>query len=232
MDTNTDLLGRLREDWRRIGRSPESVAALADLQQRHPELPTAGARDLGDLVEALDRRGRLRTLEKVAVIRALLEDADSPIIHRALLQTLLPGVVSVCRELRFGDGVVDRPSDLLNEAISTACELLSDWAGQSRPYAAPDLLSALRGRVRRWLLKEKELRATGGAEPVERAAEESSTLLARLAGHRGGPHDRLARLTYERVFMDRSWKELAAADHSSPVALQSELRQFALQFLL
>ena len=113
-------------------------------------------------------------LERAAIVRALLEEASDPDIHRALLQTLLPGVVSVCRQLRFGDGIVDEPSETVAMAISLLSELLVDWAGQSRQYAAPDLLSALRGRLRRWLLKEKEaMRQVSQFEAVERAAEES-----------------------------------------------------------
>lgn len=69
-------------------------------------------------------------------------------------------------------------------------------------------------------------------DQVERAAEESSPLLTRLESLRGGEHDRLARLTYARVFEGRSLRELAANDHSAPVSLQSELQLFALRYLL
>jgi hypothetical protein len=111
-------------------------------------------------------------------------------------------------------------------------ELLVDWAGQSRAYAAPDLLSALRGRVRRWMLKEKDAQhAVANFELADRAAEEESPLLTRLESLRVD-HDRLVRLTYARVFEGRSLRELAADDHSAPVALQSELQYFAVRYLL
>jgi hypothetical protein len=45
-------------------------------------------------------------------------------------------------------------------------------------------------------------------------------------------HGRLVRLTYARVFEGRSLRELAAHDHSAPVALQSELQRFAVRYLL
>jgi hypothetical protein len=161
-----------------------------------------------------------------------LQEAGDPDIHRALLQTLLPGVVSVCRQLRFGEGIIEEPSETLAMAISLLSELLVDWAGQSRAYAAPDLLSALRGRLRRWMLKEKEaLRNVTNFEVGERAAEEASPLLTRLEGLRED-HDRLVRLTYARVFEGRSLRELAAHDHSAPVSLQSELAHFAVRYLL
>jgi hypothetical protein len=142
-------------------------------------------------------------------------------------------VVSVCRQLRFGDGIIEEPSETLAMAISLLSELLIDWAGQSRQYAAPDLLSALRGRLRRWLLKEKEaIKRLSAFDAVERPADESSPLLSRLQSLRGGEHDRLVRLTYARVFEGRSLRELAARDHSALVSLQSELQHFAVRFLL
>jgi hypothetical protein len=184
-------------------------------------------------VALLESRSGRSVLERAEIVRALLQEASDPDVHRALLQTLLPGVVSVCRQLRFGDGIIDEPSETLSMAVSLLSELLIDWAGQSRQYAAPDLLSALRGRLRRWLLKEKEaLKSVSRFDQVERAAEEPSPLLTRLESMRGGQYDRLVRLTYARVFEGRSLRELAADDHSAPVALQSELQHFAVRFLL
>jgi len=232
MNNHFDILTNMRTEWRWIGRRPSARAALRRLDERHPDLGLAGEHDLCDLLGLLESRGGRNVLERAEIVRALLEEATDPDIHRALLQTLLPGVVSVSRQLRFGEGVVDEPSEMVSVAISLLSELLVDWAGQSRTYAAPDLLSALRGRLRRWMLKEKEARrAVSAYEPVDRAASESSPLLARLHSL-GGEHERLARLTYARVFEGRSLRELAADEHSTPAALQSELQYFAIRFLL
>ena len=233
MTTNTDLLGNLRLEWRRVGRRASSRDATRRLDERHPDLRLEAQDDLFDVVALLESRSGRNILERAKIVRALLEEAGDADIHRALLQTLLPGVVSVCRQLRFGDGIIDEPSETLSMAVSLLSELLVDWAGQSRQYAAPDLLSALRGRLRRWLLKEKEaLKSVSHFDHVDRAANESSPLLTRLESLRGGQHDRLARLTYARVFEGRSFRELAADDHSAPVSLQSELQHFAVRFLL
>jgi hypothetical protein len=233
MTTKTDFLESLRLEWRHFGRSPASRGAARRLAENHPELLLDPRGDLCDVVALLESRGGRPVLERAAIVRALLQEASDPYIHRALLQTLLPGVVSVCRQLRFGEGIIEDPSDTLAMAISLLSELLVDWAGQSRQYAAPDLLSALRGRLRRWLLKEKEaLTHVSHFDQVERAAEETSPLLTRLESLRGGEHDRLARLTYARVFEGRSLRELAAHDHSAPVSLQSELQIFAIRYLL
>lgn len=232
MTPPVDLLGNLRHEWRRLGRSQSARAATRRLDERYPELDLAAQEDLCDVVALLESRSSRKVLERAAIVRALLQEASDPDVHRALLQTLLPGVVSVCRQLRFGDGIVDEPSETVAMAVSLLSELLVDWAGQSRQYAAPDLLSALRGRLRRWLLKEKEaLRQVSQFEAVERAAEESSPLLTRLQSLRG-EHDRLVRLTYARVFEGRSLRELADHDHSAPVSLQSELQHFAVRYLL
>ena len=233
MTTKTDLLGNLRLEWRRVGRSPSASDATRGLDERHPHLRLEAQDDLFEVVALLESRSGRNVLERAEIVRALLVEASNPDVHRALLQTLLPGVVSVCRQLRFGDGIIDDPSETLAMAVSLLSELLVDWAGQSRQYAAPDLLSALRGRLRRWLLKEKEaLKNVSHFDHVDRAGEESSPLLTRLESLRGGQHDRLARLTYARVFEGRSFRELAADDHSAPVSLQSELQHFAVRFLL
>ncbi len=231
--TNTDLLTSMRLEWKRLGRSPSARTATRQLDARHPDLRLVDQEDLCDVVALLETRGGRKVLERASIVRALLEEACDPDVHRALLQTLLPGVVSVCRQLRFGEGIIDEPGETLGVAISLLSELLVDWAGQSRQYAAPDLLSALRGRLRRWLLKEKAARRhVSHYDHVERSAEEASPLLTRLESLRGGEYDRLARLTYARVFEGRSLRDLAAHDHSAPVSLQSELRHFAVRFLL
>ncbi|HTT59395.1 MAG TPA: hypothetical protein VMF33_05055 [Acidimicrobiales bacterium] len=232
MTSHFDILTNMRTEWRWIGRRPSAEAALRRLDERHPELRLGDEHDLCDLVDLLESRGGRSVLERAHIVRALLEEATDPDIHRALLQTLLPGVVSVSRQLRFGEGVVDEPCEMVSVAISLLSELLVDWAGQSRTYAAPDLLSALRGRLRRWMLKEKEARrAVSAYEPIELAAPEASPLLARLHSL-GDQHERLVRLTYARVFEGRSLRELASEDHSTPAVLQTELQCFAIRFLL
>lgn len=233
MTTKIDLLGNLRHEWRRVGRSSSARESCERLAARYPELELGVQIDLYDVVLLLETKSGRNVLERAQIVRALLIEASDPDVHRALLQTLLPGVVSVCRQLRFGEGIIDEPSDTLSMAVSLLSELLVDWAGQSRQYAAPDLLSALRGRLRRWLLKEKAaLRAISRFDQVDEPAREASPLLTRLEGLRGGEHDRLARLTYARVFEGRSIRELATNDHSAPVSLQSELQYFAIRYLI
>ena len=233
MNNNSDILGQLRQEWRYSAHTLQAQRAVDQLRTRHPDVGLDGIVDLGGVVHLLDTRGGRTPLERARVVRAMLEEAGDPEIHRALLQTMIPGVVSVCRQLRFGDGIIEDPGETLGVALALASELMHDWAGQSRVYAAPDLLSALRCRLRRWLLKEKHARRDlAGADSGELAALAESPLLARLESLRDTRYERLARLTYARVFEGRSLKEVAADDHSSPVSLQSELRRFAIRFLV
>lgn len=228
-----DYLRQLRDDWRWHGRTDESRRACHKLRRRHPDLALEGLDDLYGVVSALDKGGGRSVLERARIVQTLLEEAADEAIRRALLQTLLPGVVSVCRQLRFGQGIVDEPHESVAAAVSLLSELIVDWAGQSRPYAAPDLLSALRGRLRRWLLKEKQARlATSHHEDFETIAAEVSPLLTRLETLQRGPHERLARLTYRCVFAGVPLRELAREDHSSVPTLKRELQVFALAHLL
>ncbi len=232
MTTNYDLLTQLRTDWRYRCHQRASRDAFDLLRSRHRTIDFGGLADLGDLVTALDVGGGRTILERAQFVQALLEEAADATIRRALLQTLLPGIVSVCRQLRFGTGVVAEPSETLGVAVALADELLHSWAGESRQYAAPDVLSALRGRLRRWLLREKAARDTTVGLPDDVAAVTGSPLASRLESFCGGPYDRLARLTYARVFEGRSLRELALRDHSAPQALQNELQRFAYRFLV
>ena len=233
MTLSHDYLGQLRDDWRWFARTPDSRSAMTALRERHPDLGLDGTADLGELVRSLDRGGGRSVIERARVVEVLLVEAGDPAIRRALLQTLLPGVVSVCRQLRFGQGIIDEPHETVGMAVALLDELLVDWAGQSRSYAAPDLLSALRGRLRRWLLKEKAARLESAAlEDVEARASDATTLLTRLEGLREGPHARLADLTYQCVFAGVPLRQLARDDRSSLPTLRRELQVFALAHLL
>jgi hypothetical protein len=233
MTLKTDLLGQMRYEWQHVGHTARSRRAMETLSERHGQLQLSGLVDLCDIVTLLESRGGRTVLERAEIVRALLEEAKDVEIHRALLQTLIPGIVSVCRQLRFGEGIIDEPSETVGVALSLASELLTDWAGQSRQYAAPDILSALRGRLRRWLLKEKAARrVVSNYEHYDEPASETSPLLARLHSFRGSQYDRLARLTYARVYEGRSLRDVAADDHSAPASLQKELQHFAVRFLI
>jgi hypothetical protein len=233
MTFSHDYLGQLRNDWRFAGRTPASRRACEHLRARYPDLGLEGLIDLEDLVRSLDTGGGRSVLERARLVQALLVEASDDDVRRALLQTLLPGVVSVCRQLRFGQGIVDEPHETVAAAVSLLSELLVDWAGQSRPYAAPDLLSALRGRLRRWLLKEKDARlAVVSVDGLEAESSDATTLLTRLEGLRDGPQGRLAQITYQCVYGGVPLRELARQDHSSVPTLRQELQVFALAHLM
>ena len=233
MTTPHDHLGQLRDDWRWRRHRRASILAMAQIRERHPDEALTGLADLGELVVSLDVGGGRSVIERARIAQVLLIEATNEEVRRALLQTLLPGVVSTCRQLRFGQGIVNEPHECVAAAISMLNDLICDWAGESRPYAAPDLLSALRGRLRRWLLKEKQSRLSAPrADDPEPVAATGSALLTRLEMLVEGPHERLARLTYQCVFAGVPLRELAREDQSSLPSLRRELQIFALAHLL
>jgi hypothetical protein len=63
---------------------------------------------------------------------------------------MLPGLVTVARRLSWGTGGdwADGGS-FFADTLATAWEIITEWSGQDRPYAALDLLSAVRCRLRR-----------------------------------------------------------------------------------
>ena len=228
---DTDYLAQLRTEWHREGHSRRAERACDYLRARHPDTALVGCLDLGEVVGRLEQHSGLSAVEKARILEALLVEATDPAIRRALVQTLLPGVVSVCRQLHFGRGVVDEPSEFLAVAIATLSELVSEWAGQSRGYAGPDLLSALRGRLRRQLLKEKENRDHQAPESDAVTTAEDA-LASELRRHLGTEYDSVARAAYAYAVEGRPLRDVARQRGSSLSTLQAELAHFAERFLL
>lgn len=220
----TDLLGALRSEWRWLGRSPAARRALASLRATHEPVVPRGVVDLLGLVAALEPRGGLDTLARARLVAALLARAEDPVLRRCLLQTLLPGIVSVARALQFGDGIADDPRTFLADALTEAHELLGDWAGQRRPYAAPDLLGALRCRLRRRMLADKARRLELTALP-ERAdpADADVTGLTRVLVDAAVAGVTDVDLLYARCVLGHTAIELATAVGTTTGVLRRRL---------
>lgn len=112
-----------------------------------------------DLVAHLHRAsGRIQREEAARLVSVLLrESAGDPFLARMLVQALLPGLLTVARKLRWGHGGEWRDSDeFFGELLETTWVVLQEWAGQARPYAVLDLLSAIRCRMRRQLFRGKD----------------------------------------------------------------------------
>jgi hypothetical protein len=209
----SDILAQLRAEWRRVGRSPGSRAALERLRCQSPKEIPPYVGDLAGLVSALEPNGGLERLHRARILAALLLGSTDPLLRRCLLQTLLPGIVSVARKLRFGEGIADSPRTFLADAVVEAIELLEDWAGQSRPYAGPDLLGALRCRLRRRMLADKARRAelrVAREQPTPGSDVDADDLVRRLAtAAAAGVTD--VDLVYARCVLGHTATELAAA---------------------
>jgi len=111
---------------------------------------------------------------------------------------------------------------------------IARMGGAVGPYAAPDILSALRGRLRRWLLREKDYQQRIVGEKTVVAVEaESSHLLVRLNKLLEQPeYQDLAEVVYARVFQSVPLAELAKERHVAPITLQRSLQQFTMKHLL
>ncbi len=180
----------LNTDWRRATAGRPGRAAWRALAAREPDLADLDVGDLGELLALMRRaQGRDERERAAAVVRALLRSQDAhPLLPRAILQALVPGLVGVARRLSWGqggewtDGAV-----FFADLIATTWEVIVSWAGEDRPYAVLDLLSAVRCRLRRELLRHKALRerVEVGLDPDDQWAtgdpDAGSTDLERLA---------------------------------------------------
>jgi hypothetical protein len=195
---------QLNSEWRTLGRSESAVRALHHLAARDPAMaglvwgtdvvdsPTPTSPPLCptpcDLIDhmrqATGNRGRE---EAAALIRIMLREAPGDaLIVRFLIQALLPGLLTVAKRLRWGQGGDwDDGSEFFSETLSTTWMVLFEWSGQDRPYAVLDLLSAIRCRMRRQLFRAKDfqqaqVRMTSGAsEPRATNSETDLEVLAR-----------------------------------------------------
>jgi hypothetical protein len=163
-----DLIDHMTAEWQSIGRSPAAIRALARVAQRDPQMAglVLGTRERPapcptplDLIDHMRRASGRRQREDAArLIRVLLREAESdPFIGRLLVQALLPGLISVATMLQWGlGGEWSDGEEFFAELISTTWLVVQEWAGQDRAYAVLDLLSAIRCRLRRQLLRSKE----------------------------------------------------------------------------
>src|SRR5580700_1939223 len=102
LTTANDILAQLRVEWRRVGRSAGARAALERLRCQSPQDIPAHVSDLAAIVAVLEPNGGLDRLHRARIVAALLLGSSDPLLRRCPLQTLLPGIVSVARKLRFG----------------------------------------------------------------------------------------------------------------------------------
>ena len=114
----------------------------------------------------------------LAVVAAMERSAGvHPLVPRAVLQAMMPGVVAAALSVGQGGPWPDLDAVVV-DAVRMTWEIAMKWAGQDRPYFAPDLTNALRLRLRRqhraW---RRELHASGEADgPVVGPGHERSAL--------------------------------------------------------
>ncbi|MGH9083386.1 MAG: hypothetical protein ACRDWN_08585 [Acidimicrobiales bacterium] len=154
-------IDRLVRDWEARCRSGPSVLALRRLAAAEPMIADLGARDLGELVATMRRASSIDERERAAAaLRAMLRSQHvHPLVPRAVLQAVLPGLVTVARRLSWGEGGDwDGPPAFFADLVATAWEIIVEWSGQDRGYAVLDLLSAVRCRARRQILRHRTAR--------------------------------------------------------------------------
>jgi hypothetical protein len=180
-------LDRLAWDWESLRRSQASRDALRALAHAEPEVARIGAADLGDLVEALigssraaqrTERGRRERDLAGALFRAALRSGHvHPLVSRALVQALVPGLVGVARRLTWGKGGEwESQGAFFVDTITTAWEVVEEWGGQDRPYAVLDVLSAVRCRLRRRVRRHQNLRLSERLAAEDERLPEGATL--------------------------------------------------------
>lgn len=157
MDTSS-LLKRMQDEWSTLNGGREAEGALPRWKAAEPLL--YGAADLQALITRCHRRGD--TADSNAALAALLRLAgDEPLAARAVLQALLPGLMSLSRHgrrvgwsRRAGTSWGERPTpwaqagDFDQELLTLAWERVQAAAGQDLQWPAAMILGQVWRRVR------------------------------------------------------------------------------------
>lgn len=154
-------IDRLNAEWDATCHGAASRRGLTLLAAAEPEVAALGVPDLGWLVVVMRGAHEPAERERAAgCFRAMLRSQDvHPMVPRAALQSVVPGLVTVAHRLSWGrGGDWESGGVFFVDAITTAWEVIAEWSGQDRAYAAGDLLSAVRCRLRRQLLHQRTLR--------------------------------------------------------------------------
>src|SRR5674476_1611487 len=152
VDMDSPTIKRLRSEWQAIGTTPQSIAAC---------------HRLAELVAALSlSSGGLSRHEAAEVITAMLRSADvDALVPRAIIEALIPGILALPRSLDLADGPWCDIDAFYGDAISALWELTTRWSGAHHPYAAGDLLSGVRTRLRTLQSSERRHRSRQSSTP-------------------------------------------------------------------
>jgi hypothetical protein len=169
----------MERDWAAVGTSAAAEVAATRLGSVEPTVAAMGARNLAQVVAAISTRSRWTASDHgAAVVAAMVRSAGvHPLVPRAVVQAMMPGVVATALSLGSGGPWPDLDAVVV-DAVRMTWEIVMKWVGQDRPYFAPDLTNALRLRLRRqqraW---QRELHASGDdADPVVDSGHERSAL--------------------------------------------------------
>jgi hypothetical protein len=204
MDSPT--IRQLRTEWQALGTAPQSRTACLGLAAREPVIAHLQVDDLAELVDVL--------------------------IPRAIIQALIPGVIALSRRIDSADGPWCDLDQFFVDAISCLWEQIIAWSGTTRPYAAGDLLSGVRTRLRTLQATERRHGCRRADSPdaldlipasVGRTGEELLAAdLIDATGHGLTPAD--ASLLYSTTVLGMSVAEVADHIGESVVRLRQRRR--------
>jgi hypothetical protein len=101
------------------------------------------------------------------VVAAMLRSADvDELIPRAIVQALIPGVLALAQRFDISEGPWSDLDAFFSDAISCLWEQITTWSGTGHAYAASDLISGARTRLRTLQTTERRHRSRRVDTPV------------------------------------------------------------------
>ena len=144
------LFAGLEHEWRKVASCQAARAVMAGLAEGEPDL--AQCQSLADAVAIVSWHGRSPSPVGACVMSALLRQARSPLVDRALLQALLPRiraerVASPVYGHRCGD-YAQSPADTMGDLVAECYAAITRHAGEDHADVARLILQEATRRLR------------------------------------------------------------------------------------
>jgi hypothetical protein len=118
--------------------------------------------NLAELIGVLSyATGELTRIEVATVMTVMVRNwGIDPLVLRAIVQALLPGICGLPRRIDITDGLWGGDLEtFFVDAISILWEQINQWSGSTRPDAPADLLAGVRTHLRTLQRSERRYRA-------------------------------------------------------------------------
>jgi DNA-directed RNA polymerase specialized sigma24 family protein len=141
----------VRREWERQAFGPRGRQVLLGLRATEPEIASARAHSIGELVDSLDRRASSPLEEPWRITSALIRRQEvDELVSLGVLVALAPGLQRIARELGWGgDGPWASIDELGCDLVTETWAVLNALSGSTVSFPELTVLRTVGRRLRR-----------------------------------------------------------------------------------